>query len=93
MKKNSNTLKNAFDQFHINVEKQAKQKLKDPILRRKLADIKKHFKRENNWPLNYVIYQELLGFKSSSVYNKVLELSGYKIYYNKRRCSVVFKPE
>jgi hypothetical protein len=70
----------------------AKEELKsNSKLKLLLKDCKSHFSQKNPWALDLEIVKSYSCISNPYIFNSVLELKGYKIFYNKKTRSVVFK--
>lgn len=73
--------------------KLAKKELKvNYDLKNTFRDIKYHFKNEK-WPLNYVLYEEMTRMRNHIMFNVLLDYYGFIPYYDKKRMMVLIKPK
>lgn len=83
--------------YTVNIRKQfresfmARAKLamkKDVNVKLALSDLRSHFKQPKPWTINYTIIRDCYKL-NDTLFNAVLELSGYKIKYSKERIALV----
>lgn len=75
-----NKVKRIKDNYNKMITKFARKVMKESKVKEVLKDLKIHFKT-GKYPLDYDYYSNLI-HSWTSISNKILELSGYKIYYN-----------
>lgn len=75
----------------VKYKKQAKAELKNnENVKNLMLDMRDHFKQKNTWPLNYHIYLEMSKL-TNTVFNNILELKGYVLYYDEDSSSMMIK--
>lgn len=88
MKKKKKSLSDIRLEIRNDVLKRARRHIKEnDTIKMMLSNFKEHWKT-HGWVLDYEYYLEESGF-SQTMFNAILELSGYKVSYNKFMLSVV----
>lgn len=72
------------------ITKLARQAKRTTEVKEEIAELRKHFKT-SGWPLDLMLHEGASKSYSHIVANRILELSGFKIYYDPKKFAVLFK--